>query len=116
MIVVKKITALLKNIWCLRIHSISYVKIMKQKRKLKEIILQWGYIMTEQLTLKELHKILGELIADGYGNRTFELWYDNEMRVTSIPKGSSITIISKAIRFTDYDDGKTHYIVEGVND
>lgn len=65
--------------------------------------------MTEQLTISELHKIIGELIADGYGNREFQLWYDSETAVTSIPKGSAITLINKAVRFTDYDDGKCHY-------
>lgn len=64
--------------------------------------------MTEQLTIKQLHMILGELIADGYGNREFQLWYDNETRFTSIPKGSAITLINKAVRFTDHDDGKCH--------
>lgn len=64
--------------------------------------------MTEQLKIHQLHKLLGELIKDGYGNREFQLWYDNKTRFTSIPKGSAITIINTAIRFTDTDDGKCH--------
>lgn len=64
--------------------------------------------MTEQLKIKELHKILTELIADGYGNREFQIWYDHETRITSIPKGSAITLINKAVRFTDHDDGECH--------
>jgi len=73
-------------------------------------------MMTDQLTIKELHLILGELIADGYGNREFQLWYDSETVYTTIPKGSAITLINKAVRFTDHDDGDTHYTGEGVND
>ena len=65
--------------------------------------------MSKQLTISELYLILGELIADGYGNREFQLWYDSETAFTSIPKGSSITLINKAVRFTDYNDGKCHY-------
>lgn len=64
--------------------------------------------MTEQLTIKQLHTILEELIADGYGNREFQLWYDSETVYTSISKGSKITLINNAVRFTDYDDGKCH--------
>lgn len=65
-------------------------------------------MMTDQLTISELHKILGELIKDGYGNREFQLWCDSETVYTTIPKGSAITLINKAVRFTDYDDGKCH--------
>lgn len=64
--------------------------------------------MSKYYTIKELYIILGELIADGYGNREFQLLYDSECVFTSIPKGSSITLMSKAVRFTDYDDGKCH--------
>ena len=71
--------------------------------------------MVEQYTIKELYIILGELIADGYGNREFQLWYDSECAYTSIPKGSSITLINKAVRFTDYDDGKCHLTEEMMN-
>ena len=72
--------------------------------------------MTKQLKIHELHKILSELIADGYGDKEFQLWYDSETVYTTIPKGSRIIIMSKSVRFTDYDDGKTHYVVEGVNE
>jgi hypothetical protein len=62
-----------------------------------------------ELTIKELYKILGELIADGHGNKEFQLWYDGETVYTTIPKGSSITLINNGVRFTDYDDGECHY-------
>lgn len=64
--------------------------------------------MTDQLTIRQLHILLGELIADGYGDREFQLFYDSETVYTTIPKGSAITVMSKSIRFTDYDDGKCH--------
>lgn len=64
--------------------------------------------MTGQYTIKELHKILGALIDDGYGDREFQMYYDSETVHTSIPKGSRILVFSKAIRFTDYDDGTCH--------
>ena len=64
--------------------------------------------MTEQLTIKQLHIILGELIKDGYGDKEFQLWYDGEIVYTSIPKGSAITLFKESVRFTDYDDGECH--------
>ncbi len=64
--------------------------------------------MTGPYKIKELYKILGALIDDGYGNREFQLYYDNETTHTSIPKGSRILVLSKAIRFTDRDDGTCH--------
>ena len=64
--------------------------------------------MTDQYKIKELYKILGALIDDGYGNREFQLYYDSETVYTTIPKGSRILVLSKAIRFTDYDDGTCH--------
>jgi len=64
--------------------------------------------MTKQYTIKELHKILGALIDDGYGNKEFQLYYDTETTYTTIPHGSRILVLSKAIRFTDHDDGTCH--------
>ena len=64
--------------------------------------------MTGPYKIKELYKILGALIEDGYGNREFQVYYDNETAFTSIPKSSRILVLSKAIRFTDYDDGECH--------
>ena len=53
--------------------------------------------------IKELYKLLEALIDDGYGNREFQLSV-----YTTIPKGSRVLVLSKAIRFTDYDDGTCH--------
>lgn len=64
--------------------------------------------MTEELTIKQLHTILGELIKDGHGNKEFQIWYDSETAYTTITKGSAITLINNAVRFTDYDDGTCH--------
>ena len=63
--------------------------------------------MTEY-KIKELYKILGALIKDGYGDKEFQIWYDSETVYTTIPKGSKIEINSKGIRFTDYNDGECH--------
>ena len=56
------------------------------------------------LSIKELHIILGELIADGYGDREFQLYYDSECVYTNIPKRSRIFIFKKGIRFSDYEE------------
>ena len=64
--------------------------------------------MTEQYTIKELYKILGALIDDGYGDREFQLSYDTQFVYTTIPRGSRVLVLNKAIRFTDTDDGKCH--------
>ena len=64
--------------------------------------------MSKYLTIKQLYILLGELIADGYGDREFQLSYDSETVYTTIPKGSAILIFSKGVRFTDYDDGRCH--------
>lgn len=65
--------------------------------------------MTEKYyTVDEMYSLLGAIIADGYGDREFQLYYDSETAVTSIPKGSAVYLINKAVRFTDYDDGKNH--------
>ena len=66
--------------------------------------------------IKELYKLLEALIDDGYGNREFQLSYDGDLVYTTIPKGSRVLVpkgsrvlvLSKAIRFTDYDDGTCH--------
>lgn len=64
--------------------------------------------MTTEYSVKELYNILGALIDDGYGDKEFQLYYDSETVYTTIPKGSRILILSKGIRFTDYDDGICH--------
>ena len=53
--------------------------------------------MTKQYTIKELYKILGALIQDGYGNKEFQIYYDSETTYTTIPKGSRILVLSKAV-------------------
>ena len=64
--------------------------------------------MVKSYKIKELYKILGALIDDGYGNREFQLSYDGDLVYTTIPKGSRVLVLSKAIRFTDYDYGTCH--------
>lgn len=64
--------------------------------------------MVKSYKIKELYKILGALIDDGYGNREFQLSYDGDLVYTTIPRGSRVLVLSKAIRFTDYDDGTCH--------
>ena len=64
--------------------------------------------MVKSYKIKELYKILGALIDDGYGNREFQLSYDGDLVYTTIPKGSRVLVLSKAVRFTDYDDGECH--------
>lgn len=68
------------------------------------------------LKIKELHKILGELIADGQGDKKFEIFYDSETVYTTIPKKSRILMFSNSIRFTDYEEEykpKDH-LIEGI--
>ena len=57
--------------------------------------------MTE-LTITELHEILGNLIEEGHGDKEFQLFYDGECVYTTIPKGSKIRIMGNGVRFTDY--------------
>lgn len=64
--------------------------------------------MTKSYKIKELYKILRALIDDGYGDKEFQVYYNNEKNHTSIPKGSRVLVFSKAIRFTDKDDGEIH--------
>lgn len=59
--------------------------------------------MTEKdLTVKELHDILHELIKQGHGDKEFQLYYDAECVYTTIPKGNKIRLIGDGVRFTDY--------------
>ena len=59
--------------------------------------------MTEKdLTIKELHDILHELIEQGHGDKEFQLYYDSEVVYTTIEKGSPIRLIGDGVRFTDY--------------
>ena len=59
--------------------------------------------MGEQLTISDLHKILGKLIEKGHGDKEFQLFYDSEYVYTSIPKDSPIRIFEDGVRFTDYE-------------
>lgn len=68
------------------------------------------------LKIKELHEILGELIADGYGDKKFEIFYDSETVYTSIPKKSRVLVFSNSIRFSDYEETHkpTDHLIEGI--
>lgn len=57
--------------------------------------------MKEYLSIKELYAVLGELIADGYGDKQFQMYYDNESKYTNIPIKSRIFVYNRAIRFSD---------------
>ena len=59
--------------------------------------------MSGQVTLKELHTILGDLIECGHGDKEFQIYYDSETVYTTIPKGSRILVFGKGIRFSDYE-------------
>ena len=54
------------------------------------------------LTIKELHEILTELIHQGHGDKEFQIFYDGECVYTTIEKGSPIRFIGNGGRFTDY--------------
>lgn len=58
--------------------------------------------MTDQLTIKELHEVLGELIEQGHGDKEFQIYYDSETVYTTISKDSPIRLIGDGVRFTDY--------------
>lgn len=60
--------------------------------------------MKEYLSIKDLYTVLGELIADGYGNKQFQLYYDNESKYTNIPIKSRVFVYDKGIRFSDYKE------------
>ena len=62
------------------------------------------------LTIKELHGILTELIDQGHGDKEFQIFYDGECVYTTIEKGSPIRFIGNGVRFTDYRwCGMTYY-------
>lgn len=63
--------------------------------------------MSEQLTISDLHKILGKLIEKGHGDKEFQLYYDGECVYTSIPKDSPIRIFEDGVRFTDYEQKRS---------
>lgn len=60
--------------------------------------------MSGQVTIKELHQILGDLIDGGHGDKEFQMWYDSETVYTTIPKKSRIIVFKKGIRFSDYEE------------
>lgn len=68
------------------------------------------------LKIKELHEILGELIADGHGDKKFEIFYDSETVYTSIPKKSRVLVFSNSIRFSNYEETHkpTDHLIEGI--
>ena len=57
--------------------------------------------MTE-LTIKELHSILEELIKKGYGDHEFQISYDSDCVVTSIPNTVDPIICFDRVIFSDY--------------
>ncbi len=69
--------------------------------------------MTE-LSIKELHVVLGELIKDGYGDKEFQLYYDSETVYTTIPKKSRIFIFKNGVRFSDYEECHKDRLIEGI--
>lgn len=77
--------------------------------------------MSGQVTIKELHQILGDLIEGGYGDKEFQLWYDSETVYTTIPKKSRIIVFKKGIRFSDYEgygrskDGQIEVILKKLD-
>ena len=72
--------------------------------------------MKEYLSIKDLYTVLGELIADGYGNKQFQLYYDNESKYTNIPIKSRIFVYNRAIRFSDYKESfiEKDRTIEGI--
>ena len=60
--------------------------------------------MSKGITINELHTLLEGLIEDGYGNKEFQMYYDTEYAYTNIPKESRILVLSKSIRFSDYEN------------
>lgn len=57
-----------------------------------------------ELTIKELNKILSNLIKDGHGDKEFQIYYDSDCVYTTIPKKSRIYIFDNDIRFSDYEE------------
>lgn len=72
--------------------------------------------MKEYLSIKDLYTVLGELIADGYGNKQFQISYDNESKYTNIPIKSRIFVYNRAIRFSDYKESllEKDRTIEGI--
>lgn len=74
------------------------------------------------LTIKELHQLLGDLIDGGHGDKEFQLWYDSETVYTTIPKQSRIIVFKKGIRFSDYEgygrskDGQIEVILKKLDE
>ena len=74
------------------------------------------------LTIKELHQLLGDLIEGGHGDKEFQLWYDSETVYTTIPKKSRIIVFKKGIRFSDYEgygrskDGQIEEILKKLDE
>ena len=67
------------------------------------------------LTINELHQLLGELIKDGYGNKKFQIYTDMETKYTSIPKKSRIFVFTNSIRFSDYENFiSKDRLIEGI--
>ena len=72
--------------------------------------------MKEYLSIKDLYTVLGELIADGYGNKQFQISYDNETKHTNIPVKSRVFVHDRAIRFSDYKESfiEKDRTIEGI--
>ena len=72
--------------------------------------------MKEYLSIKDLYTVLGELIADGYGNKQFQISYDNGSKYTNIPIKSRIFVYNRAIRFSDYKESllEKDRTIEGI--
>ena len=72
--------------------------------------------MKEYLSIKDLYTVLGELIADGYGNKQFQISYDNETKHTHIPVKSRVFVHDRAIRFSDYKESfiEKDRTIEGI--
>ena len=72
--------------------------------------------MKEYLSIKDLYTVLGELIADGYGNKQFQISYDNETKHTHIPVKSRVFVHDRTIRFSDYKESfiEKDRTIEGI--
>ena len=72
--------------------------------------------MKEYLSIKDLYTVLGELIADGYGNKQLQISYDNETKHTHIPVKSRVFVHDRAIRFSDYKESfiEKDRTIEGI--
>ena len=54
------------------------------------------------LTIKELHTILTELIEKGHGDSEFRLSYDSDCVYTTLPKSVDPLISFDYVTFSDY--------------